>query len=216
MIYEHKPTQGRIPASAVILLHGYGSNGQDLMDLAPYWAGQLPETIFLSPDAPFKCEVGFGFQWFSLANWTPALMAQGAEKASPFINDLVDKVKVNYQLSEDKIALVGFSQGTMMSLYTAPRRKEKMAGVVGYSGALLGGEVLIDTPSIQKPPICLVHGDMDTVVPVAAWYHAKASLEHAGFPVDGSIINGLPHSINAEGLEIGGRFLSAQLQPVQA
>jgi phospholipase/carboxylesterase len=216
MIYEHKPTLGKTPQSVVILLHGYGSNGADLIDLAPYWAGALPETLFLSPDAPFKCEVGFGFQWFSLTNWTPSLMLQGAEKAAPFINDLVDKVKLDYKLPESRIALVGFSQGTMMSLYTAPRRTEALGGIVGYSGALLGGEMLADSPTTQKPPICLVHGDMDAVVPVTAWYHAKATLEHAGFRVEGNVINGLPHSINAEGLDIGGRFLSAQLQPVQA
>lgn len=195
------------PQSVVILLHGYGSNGADLIGLAPEWRAVLPHTLFLSPDAPFPCEVGFGFQWFSLQNWTPMQLLAGAEKAAPHVNAHIDEAMKTYGLPASKIALVGFSQGTMMSLYTAPRRADKIAGVLGYSGALVGGESFIGNVQIQKPPIHLVHGDMDMVVPVGAYYHASETLKLAGFEVSGSVQNGLVHSINDNGIREGGAFL---------
>ncbi len=195
------------PTSIVLLLHGYGSNGQDLIGLAPEWQSLLPNTLFLSPDAPFPCEVGFGYQWFSLQNWTPSMLLAGAERALPYLNAHIDDALSTYNLPATKLALVGFSQGTMMSLYAAPRRVDKIAGVLGYSGALVGGEALIDNPHIQKPPVCLIHGDMDMVVPVTAYYHASESLKYAGFDVSGSVQNGLVHSINDKGIIEGGEFL---------
>jgi phospholipase/carboxylesterase len=195
------------PKSIIVLLHGYGSNGEDLIGLAPELARVLPDTLFLSPDAPFPCEVGFGFQWFSLQNWSPLSLLAGAEKAAPPINQMIDQALSDYNLPASKCALLGFSQGSMMSLYTAPRRKESLAGVLGYSGALVGGESLIQNPHIQKPPIHLVHGDMDMVVPVAAYYHASESLKMAGFTVSGSVQKGLVHSINQAGIDEGAAFL---------
>jgi phospholipase/carboxylesterase len=205
--YEFKPVSGQAPQSIVLLLHGYGSNGQDLISLAPYWAPQLPDTIFISVDAPFPCEVGFGFQWWSLQNWMPQAMKDGAmvaaHKLNPFIDDLLKK----FNVPASKLALVGFSQGTMMSLFTAPRRPEPVAGILGYSGALIGGEDLIGSENISKCPVHLIHGDFDPVVPVAAWHHATATLKQAGFDVTGSVTNGLPHSIDEQGIRNGGEFL---------
>ena len=195
------------PRSILFLLHGYGSNGDDLIGLAPELARVLPETLFLSPDAPFPCEVGFGFQWFSLQNWSPLSLLAGAEKAAPFINQMIDQALSDYNLPASQSALLGFSQGSMMSLYTAPRRQDLLAGVLGYSGALVGGEALIANAHIQKPPIHLVHGDMDMVVPVAAYYHAFESLKIAGFTVSGSVQKGLVHSINQAGIDEGAAFL---------
>lgn len=210
--YTHGPSSGKPPTSLVILLHGYGSNGQDLIGLAPYWQRDLPDTVFVSPDAPFPCEIGFGYQWFSLQSWAPLSLLAGAEKAAGILNSFIDEQMKAYNIPADKVALVGFSQGTMMSLYVAPRRNDMLAGVLGYSGALLGGEGLIGQPHIQKPPVYLVHGDADTVVPVASWYHATMTLKQAGFTVDGHTTAGLVHSIDDEGLTKGGDFLAKILK----
>jgi phospholipase/carboxylesterase len=197
----------KIPTSIVILLHGYGSNGEDLIGLAPEFAKSLPDTLFLSPDAPFPCEVGFGYQWFSLQNWSPMSLLGGAERAAPFVNAHIEDSSKQYNVPASKIALVGFSQGTMMSLYAAPRRVEPIAGVLGYSGALVGGEALASNDHIQKCPIHLVHGDMDMVVPVGAYYHASETLKLAGFEVSGSVQKNLVHSINTSGIDQGSAFL---------
>lgn len=206
--YSFGPASGGNPKSIVFLLHGYGANGRDLLGLAPEWAQTLPDTVFVSPDAPFPCEMGpMGFQWFSLRDWSPHAMLQGVKEAEPILNNYIDETLQQYDLTPDKAALVGFSQGTMMSLYAGPRRKEKIAGILGYSGALLGSETLGDL-SIHKIPVHLVHGDMDTVVPVHAYHHAREALDSNGFPVTGSISPGLPHGIDDAGIADGRQFLA--------
>jgi len=210
--YTLQPASGKKPESLVILLHGYGSNGEDLIGLAPYWKQDLPNTIFLSPDAPYPCEMGFGRQWFSLQSWAPMALAAGAEKASGILNHFIDEQMEKYNLPASKVALVGFSQGTMMSLYVGPRRAEKLAGIVGYSGGLLGGEGLIGQPKISRPPIYLVHGEMDTVVPVATFFHAKETLRQAGFEVSGHTTPGMAHTIDEQGIHEGGAFLRKVLE----
>lgn len=209
--YSLKPKSGAKPKSIVVALHGYGSNGQDLIGLAPEFAQSLPDTLFVSPDAPFPCEAGFGFQWFSLRSFSPQEMLQGAVNAVPILNEFLDKLQAEHDLPPEKLALVGFSQGTMMGLYTAPRRANPLAGVLGYSGALVGGEILIGNPKTSKCPIHLIHGDYDSVVPVAAYYHATTTLRMAGFDVSGSVTSGLPHSIDRKGIDDGGKFLKKVL-----
>ena len=130
------------PEQIVVLLHGYGSNGQDLISLAPYFAQKLQNTVFISPDAPFPCEIGFGYQWFSLAEYTPEKLLEGTQGAHPILDSYLDNLLEEYNLSNNNIALVGFSQGTMMSLYTGLRRKSPISGILGYSGALIGAETL--------------------------------------------------------------------------
>lgn len=210
-IYKHGPTAGGVPDSLVILLHGYGSNGEDLIDLAPYWSKSLPHTLFLSPDAPFPCEMGFGYQWFSLQSWAPASLLAGAEQAVKLLNALIDEQMANYNIVPSRVALVGFSQGTMMSLYVAPRRAKELAGILGYSGALLGGEELIGQSHLPHPPLCLIHGEMDSVVPVSAWHHATSVLRQAGFDVTGYTTPNLVHSIDERGIQEGGKFLETVL-----
>ena len=206
-VYTQDPAAGGAPKSLVILLHGYGSNGEDLIGLTPYWTQDLPNTVFVSPDAPNQCEMGFGFQWFSLQSWAPLSLLAGAEAATQWLNGFIDDQMKAYNLPASKVALVGFSQGTMMSLYVAPRRAEKLAGVVGYSGGLIGGEGLIGQSNISRPPIYLVHGEMDTVVPVGAFFHAKETLKQAGFDVSGHTTQGMGHSIDEQGIHEGGAFL---------
>jgi len=206
-IYTHAPKSGKSPTSMVILLHGLGANGADLIDLARYWEHALPDTVFISPDAPFPCDMApYGFQWFSLQSRDPKDMLAGVEVAAPILNQFIDNMLERYELPDEKLALAGFSQGTMMSLYAAPRRTKKIAGVLGYSGALIGGERLADE-GIHKIPVHLVHGDMDQVVPVQAYQMAKTTLELAGFEVSGGITRGLVHSIDEEGIESGAAFL---------
>ncbi len=195
----------------VILLHGLGANGADLIGLAQYWEQALPDTVFVSPDAPFPCDMApVGFQWFSLQDWSLESMLEGAETAAPILNDFINKMLEEFGIPDEKLALAGFSQGTMMSLYAAPRRAKRIAGVLGYSGALIGAEGLTGE-GIHKIPVRLIHGDVDFVVPLQAYTLAKSSLEAAGFEVSGGITRGLSHSIDEDGIQSGAEFLSAIL-----
>lgn len=205
--YTHSPKSGQHPKSMVIMLHGLGANGADLIGLARYWEHALPDTIFLSPDAPFPCDMApVGYQWFSLQDWSPESIRRGVEEAAPFVQNYVEAMLLKYELGVDKVALVGFSQGTMMSLFVAPRMPRRIAGVLGYSGALVGAEGLA-ADGIQKIPVHLIHGDLDMVVPPSAYREAKSALESHGFAVTGGLTQGLQHSIDEDGIESGAAFL---------
>jgi phospholipase/carboxylesterase len=213
--YTHSLVSGEKPDSMVVMLHGLGANGQDLIGLARYWERALPRTVFVSPDAPFPCDMSpewmeNSFQWFSLRDWSPVSIEKGVKAAEPILNEYIDKMRDHYDLKDEKVALVGFSQGTMMSLYAAPRRKEKIAGIVGYSGALVGGDGLSGA-GIQKPPVLLVHGEADSVVPVSAYRDARQILAQNGFSVSGHTTPGLDHSIDDEGIEAAADFLQQVL-----
>lgn len=200
------------PSSLVLLLHGLGSNGQDLISLAPLWAPALPGALFLSPDAPFPCDMApVGHQWFSLQDRDPHKIAAGIAQAFPLLSDFIADMSAQYNVPFDRIALVGFSQGTMMSLYTAPRFKHKLAGVLGYSGALFGEDGFADGAASRRLPISLVHGTADDVVPFGAMGHAEQALQGAGFEVESLACPGLGHSIDEAGLRAGGSFLARVL-----
>ena len=213
--YEMGPASGGAPKQLILLLHGLGSNGQDLISLAPYYARAVPDAVFVSPDAPFACDMvppGYpnSFQWFSLQSRDPAVMLAGIEKAAPILKTFMKEQLEKYNLTADKLALVGFSQGTMMSLYTAPRYEEQIAGVLGYSGALLGEEAIIQDPDeFKRPPIRLIHGEADDVVPVQSYAHAREVLKNAGFDVSGHTTPHLTHSIDEHGIESGCEFLKS-------
>jgi phospholipase/carboxylesterase len=209
--YRFGPLAAGKPHQLIVLLHGLGSNGQDLISLAPFWARELPNALFVSPDAPFPCDMApMGHQWFSLQEWTEDAMLKGAEKAFPIVDNYLDKLLKNTGLTDEAMALVGFSQGTMMSLYTAPRRRNACAGVLGYSGALLGAK-LLKNANVHKVPTCLIHGDADTVVPVTAWHQGMAALKELDVPVEGSLLPGLAHGIDDAGIRMGLDFLKAKL-----
>ncbi len=204
--YEHLPNDK--PQNAVIMLHGVGSNGQDLISLAPYLAQALPNTAFISPDAPFPCDMvppGYpnAYQWFSLQNREPHVMLQGVKSAFPLVEEFIEAQLERLELSHDKLALMGFSQGTMTSLHVAPRLKDRVAGVLGYSGALLWEE----EGASQKMPIHLIHGEADDVVPVQARELAEKTLSANGYTITGYTTAGLTHSIDQEGIESGAAFL---------
>ena len=211
--YEHLPQDGAPADSLVILLHGVGSNGRDLISLAPMLAQSLPRTAFVSPDAPFACDMvpaGYpdSYQWFSLKNRDPQVMLRGVKTVLPLVEALIEAQLARFALGYERLALVGFSQGTMTSLYVAPRLQGKIAGVVGYSGALLP-DPAAQISALQKPPIHLIHGQADDVVPVNAREMAKVALEEQGFQVSGHTTAGLAHSIDMRGIEDGAAFLKS-------
>jgi len=193
------------------LLHGYGSNGRDLISLAPYWQPAVRDAVFVSPDAPFPCEIGFGYQWFSLSEYTPEKLLAGTQEASPLLDAYLDSVLEEYKLTDADLALVGFSQATMMSLYTGPRRKQQIAGILGYSGALIGEKGL---EGQNRPPIRLIHGESDSVVPVSSYHKAVEILSEKGFKVSGHTTPNLDHSIDEKGIESGAKFLSQILNNI--
>lgn len=208
--YEYGPDLADVE-QLVIMLHGVGSNGQDLISLAPMLSQKLPKTMFVSPDAPFVCDMvppGYpnAFQWFSLKDRDPHVMLAGVKEVFPLVEEYIDAQMERYGVPPEKTALLGFSQGTMTSLYVAPRLKKKIAGVLGYSGALLW-DSKTDEQSLQKIPIHLIHGEADDVVPVQAWAQAKEILEEKGFSVSGHTSPGLTHSIDQKGIDSGQAFL---------
>ncbi|MBL8698946.1 MAG: dienelactone hydrolase family protein [Alphaproteobacteria bacterium] len=205
------PAAGGRPRSLVILLHGLGADGDDLIQLAPYWADRLPTTEFLSPHAPFPCDMApYGRQWFSLQDRDPKAVLAGVEAAAPILDAFIDASLEARGLDDSALALVGFSQGTMMSLFVAPRRKSPIAGVVGFSGALIAGERLA-AECRARPPVLLVHGEADPIVPFAAMAAAESALRMAGLEVATEARPGLPHSIDEVGLAKGGSFLATRL-----
>lgn len=210
--YSLPPLAGNPVTSVVVFLHGYGANGEDLLDLGREWQALLPNTLFISPDAPFPCDMSpLGRQWFSLADYTPPTLEAGARHAAPILNAFLDKTLTEYGLDDSALALVGFSQGTMMALFTALRRAKQCAGIVGYSGALLAPESLSKELE-SKPPVLLIHGEIDMVVPCDASVTAKATLDTYSVPCTLHTLAWLPHSIDHQGIKWGGEFLQKVLK----
>jgi phospholipase/carboxylesterase len=205
------PASGRDPQSLVILLHGYGSNGADLMGLVPYWRDSLPDTAFLAPNAPQACPgAPGGYQWWSLTDLGRESRAAGVRQAAPLVNAFIDMHRSAFDIPNRKVALVGFSQGTMMALHVAPRRPEALAGVVGYSGMLADAEAL-QAEVKTRPPLLLIHGEADPMVPFAAMGQAQTEFKALGFDIDTHASPGLGHSIDEAGLRLGGQFLARVL-----
>ena len=202
---------GGSPKQIVLLLHGYGSSGADLIALAPHWQRDLPDALFLAPNAPQRLSyLSSGYQWWSLSAFTPQALASGATSAAPAIEAFIDRKLHQYGLTDASLAIVGFSQGTMMALHVGLRRPLKVAAIVGYSGMLTGGHKLSHLP-ITRPPVLLVHGSADPVVPVAALHAAKTELEHLGIDVTAHVSPGVGHSVDPVGLKMGGNFVTKAL-----
>ncbi|MBN8543415.1 MAG: dienelactone hydrolase family protein [Alphaproteobacteria bacterium] len=200
------PTSGTVKR-LVILLHGLGSDGNDLIGLAPLMKEALPDTHFISPNAPFPCDMApYGHQWFSLQDRSLGAMLKGVRTVAPIVNQFIDAQRDRFKLRDADIALLGFSQGTMTSLYVGPRRSKPLAGIVGFSGAMIGADLLHDEIR-SKPPVCLIHGEEDMVVPFAAMQHATYALATEHVEVESHARPYLPHSIDPEGLDIAVNFL---------
>jgi phospholipase/carboxylesterase len=201
------PASGGRPSRLVIFLHGLGADGNDLIGLAPHWAPLLPTAEFLSPNAPFPCDMApYGYQWFSAQDRSPTAVLAGVRAAAPFLQAFIDDALAERGLDEDDLALVGFSQGTMMSLFVGFRRAKPVAGIVGFSGRLLAPELLGEELR-SRPRTLLVHGTDDPLVPYESLDIAEAALEGAGVPVETLTCEGIGHSIDENGLRRGGSFL---------
>ncbi|HZH25693.1 MAG TPA: alpha/beta fold hydrolase [Azospirillaceae bacterium] len=199
--------KGGTPDRLIVLLHGLGADGDDLIGLAPHWQSVLPTAAFIAPNAPFPCDMApYGYQWFSLQDRTPARILAGVQAAAPMLDAFLDELLESYRLGPERLALVGFSQGTMMAMHVAMRRDKPVAGVVGFSGALVGAELLAEDIR-SRPPVLLVHGDADQIVPVQASRLALGALEAAGIKARLVVRPGLPHSIDGVGLTEGAAFL---------
>jgi phospholipase/carboxylesterase len=194
----------------VILLHGYGADGADLFGLAEPLSTVLPTAAFVSPNAPERCSVNpMGYQWFPIPRMdgsTEEAMRAGFDHAQKTLNAFIDGEMLRYGLPADRVALVGFSQGSMMSLHVAPRRADPLAGIVAFSGRLLEPERL-STETVSRPPVLLVHGDMDDVVPPSSLEDARAGLGAAGFTVRWHVSRGIGHGIAPDGLQMAAQFL---------
>ena len=203
------PTDGAAPEQLIILLHGVGADGNDLIGLAPYFQQVLPRALFVSPDAPFPYDMApFGRQWFSLQERTPEAFDAGTQTVAPILNDFIDGLLAETGIKEEHTALIGFSQGTMMSLHVGPRRERQLAGILGYSGALANPTKLADEVR-SHPPVTLIHGDSDEVLPVSSLPKAVEGLEAADVPVTSHVRPGLGHGIDEEGIKLGVAFMES-------
>ena len=208
---RHSPANGIKANSLVILLHGYGADGNDLIGLAPVLARELPDVEFVSPHAPFPCEMSpNGRQWFSLGDRSPESMLAGTQMAAQTLNGFIDDELEKNELQPNKLALLGFSQGTMLSLFVGPRRDKTIAGIVGYSGRLIAPELLVQDIK-TKPPVTLIHGEADEMVPASSLKDAVLVLEESGIQVESELRPQLGHSIDEKGLNIGCAFLKRVL-----
>lgn len=197
----------------VVFLHGYGADGNDLISLGREWQSLLPDAAFVSPNAPEPCAgAPMGRQWFGLTFRDPDERWRGVNKAQPILDQFLDAELAKHSLPGTALALVGFSQGTMMSLHAGLRRPVAPAAIVGYSGMFImpgdGPPETVEGEIASRPPILLIHGDQDELIPVQALFHASSSLSALDVPVEWHISQGVGHGIDQEGLRHGGEFLA--------
>jgi phospholipase/carboxylesterase len=201
--------------SLIVFLHGYGADGADLLGLADVLAPHLPGAAFVAPDAPEDCAAGgFGYQWFPIPRFDGSTDAERDAGIASAVNDLngfFDARLADEGLTIDRLALVGFSQGAMMSLEVAPRQDQAMAAVVAISGRLMRPEALAGEARV-KPPVLLIHGDQDAVVPFDEMARAGDALVAAGFQTYGHVMQGTGHGIAPDGLQVALQFLKENLE----
>lgn len=188
----------------VVLVHGYGADGNDLIGLAEHWRGLLPTVAFAAPNAPTRISGGPGYQWFPISRIDPHEMKKGVEVAAPVLDEYLDGELARLNLPPERLALAGFSQGTMLSLHLGLRRAIKPAAIVGFSGLLPGPPPEL----VEFPPILLTHGDSDQVIPPQALFLAANQLGAAGAAVQWHLAPGMGHGIDPEGLMMAGAFLN--------
>ncbi len=197
----------------VVFLHGYGADGNDLIEIGRAWQQYLPQAAFASPHAPEPCgQAPIGRQWFALTFRDPNERWVGVNKAAPQLERFLVAELGRHQLPGSALALVGFSQGTMMSLHVGLRRTTRPAAIVGYSGILVtppDGKLESFAAEVKtRPPVLLVHGDRDDLIPAQALFQSAQALAALEIPVEWHLSAGVGHGIDAEGLRHGGEFLA--------
>ena len=210
------PGSGGPATSLVVLLHGYGADGRDLIDLGEYWAPLLPNTTFVSPHAPEPLAIApVGRQWFGYTERNDRERWAGVQSAQRALDSFLDAELARLNLPGSRLALVGFSQGTMMALHVGLRRKVAPAGIVGFSGIHVlppeGATAAFAEEVTARPPVLLIHGDLDQVIPPMALPRAVESLQQQGVAVRAHLSNGLAHGIDGTGLTLAGTFLTEVL-----
>ncbi|HVY58950.1 MAG TPA: prolyl oligopeptidase family serine peptidase [Xanthobacteraceae bacterium] len=212
-----EPRSGGPARQLVVFLHGFGADGNDLIEIGRAWQPLLPDAAFVSPHAPEPCAMApVGRQWFPLTFRDPHERWRGVNAAAPVLDRFLDAELARRKLPARALALVGFSQGTMMALHVGLRRAEPPAAIVGYSGMFVLPEgAAPDTVAAEiraKPPILLVHGDGDDVIPVQALFMAAQGLAKLGLAVEWHISSGIGHGIDPEGLRQGGEFIARRFR----
>jgi phospholipase/carboxylesterase len=203
-----EPLGGRKPEQLVIMCHGVGSDGDDLIGLAPYFQKVLPGARFVSPHAPYNFDgAPTGYQWFSLQDMSLEARNEGTRASAPILDAFIDEQLAACGLEDKDFALVGFSQGTMMSLHVGLRRAVPCAGIIGYSGMLIDSDSL-GSEIAAKPPVLLCHGQADDVVPFDFMPAALEVLRQAGVSAEGLARPGLGHGLDDDSVKAGMFFLA--------
>jgi phospholipase/carboxylesterase len=206
-------SRSRRTQQLVVFLHGYGADGHDLIEIGRQWQDWLPDAAFVAPHAPEPCGMAAsGRQWFPLTFRDPHERWRGVQAAGPGLNDFLDRELARHGFDASRLALVGFSQGTMMALHVGLRRMSSPAAILGFSGLLVleegRGPDSLKAQARAKPPILLVHGDQDDVIPLDALFLSADALAAAEIPCQWHLSPGVGHGIDAEALRHGGLFLA--------
>ncbi len=207
---DQAPANGGAAKQLVLLLHGVGSNGDDLIALAPLFAQVLPDAHFIAPNAPYPCDMvpmGMGYQWFDIMTQEAAERLHQLHAVAKIVDSYIDGELARLGLADNDLALIGFSQGTMISLHVSLRRAAACAGILGYSGRLEAPETLAGEIK-SRPPVMLIHGEMDDRLPVVLMESAAATMQENGVRVKTHRRPHLGHSIDQEGVALGAGFLT--------
>ncbi|WP_109051017.1 alpha/beta hydrolase [Azospirillum sp. TSA6c] len=204
------PASGTAARRLVILLHGVGSSGADLMPLAQAWRGALPDTAFVAPNAPQPFDMGNGHQWFSIAGVTEENRPARVAAALPALAELIEAERQRAGVAPADVALVGFSQGSIMALHLAMTAPERCGAVVAFAGRIAAP---VPTPdgAGRRPPVLMVGGAADSIMPPTVVQAAAAHFRSAGFAVEEHLLRGVPHTITAAGAQLGLNFLERVL-----
>ena len=208
---EAEPASGGPAKQLILFVHGYGADGNDLISLTQYFAHVAPDAAFFSPNAPYRCDGSpYGYQWYDVWMQDRDERLGAIRSTAAIFDNFIDQQLDRRGLTEVSLVLIGFSQGTMMSLFTAPRREKAVAGIVGYSGRMEAPD-LLKRDIKSKPPVVLIHGDSDELLAVSEMETAAAALKECGVGIDTHVRPGLGHGIDEQGIRIGLEFVKNAL-----
>ena len=204
---EAEPASGGPAKQLIVFVHGYGADGNDLFSLSEYFAHVAPDAAFISPNAPYRCAgAPSGYQWYDVWMQDPAERLVAIRSTAAIFDNFLTQQLERRGLTEANLVLVGFSQGTMMSLFAAPRREKAIAGIVGYSGRMESPDKLVNEIR-AKPPVVMVHGDSDELLAVSDMETAAAALKDCGVEIETHVRPGLGHGIDEDGIRVGLEFV---------